>query len=124
MTNLLGQHTAYVANLDPQVCMINVLQVDLAGFVIWCGSLEFVGRTLKCNQGYKMDLNFIDEEVDLAGFVIWCGSLEFVGRTSKCNQGYKMDLNFIDEEFNEFISKMTALEYVMAVIQHVKCKEM
>ena len=46
-----------------KVCMLNVLQVDLTGFVIWCGSIEFVGRTSKCNQGYKMDLNFIDEEV-------------------------------------------------------------
>ncbi|KAL9998426.1 hypothetical protein Hdeb2414_s0002g00061141 [Helianthus debilis subsp. tardiflorus] len=42
--------------------MLNVLQVDLAGFVIWCGCVEFVGRTSKCNQGYKTDLNFIDEE--------------------------------------------------------------
>ncbi|KAF5767621.1 hypothetical protein HanXRQr2_Chr14g0626521 [Helianthus annuus] len=46
--------------------MLNVLQVDLAGFVIWCGSLEFVGRTSKCNQGYKMDLNFIDEEIEVS----------------------------------------------------------
>ena len=43
--------------------MLNVLQVDLVGFFIWYGSLEFVGRTSECNQGYKMDLNFIDEEV-------------------------------------------------------------
>ncbi|KAF5757291.1 hypothetical protein HanXRQr2_Chr17g0824881 [Helianthus annuus] len=65
------------------------LKVDLAGFVIWCGSLEFVGRTSECNQGYKMDFNLIDEEVDLVGFVIWCGSLEFVGRTSKFNHNIK-----------------------------------
>ncbi|MFS7987612.1 hypothetical protein Hanom_Chr11g01024981 [Helianthus anomalus] len=33
--------------------MLNVLRVDLAGFVIWCGSLEFVGRTSKWNKVIK-----------------------------------------------------------------------
>ncbi|MFS7889147.1 hypothetical protein Hanom_Chr00s000003g01603491 [Helianthus anomalus] len=50
-------------NLESSGYHINVLQVDLAGFVIWCGSLEFVGRNSECNQGYKMDFNFIDEDI-------------------------------------------------------------
>ncbi|MFS7947460.1 hypothetical protein Hanom_Chr06g00548551 [Helianthus anomalus] len=63
--------------------MLNVLQVDLAGFVTWCGISTLLMKTNGrscwiCYLVWNLNKNFIDEEVHLAGFVIWCQSLEFV----------------------------------------------
>ncbi|KAJ0441278.1 hypothetical protein HanIR_Chr16g0795851 [Helianthus annuus] len=61
--------------IDEKVSIINVPGKDL-----WHTRARIIR---KWNQGYKIDLIFIDEQVDVAGSVIWCGGLEFVGRLQK-----------------------------------------